>query len=160
MTTEQIPHLTARLADAKVQIAAAKARVDRIQEQTSSEEASGTYPDNQVILGLRSKYLELSTKADDLASRVGPSHSAVVKLRKEMDKARAAIRDEEKRLAGFYVTAYQAARAQSNELAAMVAQLSEEAKTESQAQTALRQLEGTADGLLIYTKAFWNNLIS
>ena len=146
-SNEQLSHLTDRLADVKMQLAEAKARVDRIQQQASSEEASGTYPDNQVILALRSKYLELSTQANELASRVGPDHSAVVKLHKEMDTARAAIQDEEKRLAGFYVSAYQAARTQSNELAAMMAQVSEEARTESQPQTTLRQLEGMADSL-------------
>ena len=70
-----------------------------------------------------------------------------------MNDARAAIRDEEKRLTGSYVTAYQAARAQYDDLAAMVAQLSEEAKTESQAQTSIRELESTADGLLVLYKS-------
>ena len=154
LPTEKIANLTTLLTNAKVRVAEAKARVDRIQEQKGSEEASGTIiPDNQVILGLRSKYLELSTKADEIASRVGPNHLTVVQLRKEMNDARAAIRDEEKRLAGSYVTAYQAARAQYDDLAAMVAQLSEEAKTESQAQTSIRELESTADGLLVLYKS-------
>jgi len=154
LPTEQIPNLTTLLTNAKLQVAEAKGRLDRIQEQTSSEEASGTiFPDNQIILALRSKYLELSTKADELAGRVGPNHLTVVQLRKEMNDTRAAIRDEEKRLAGSYVGAYQAARTQYHDLAAMVAQLSEEAKTESQAQISVRELENTADGLLVLYKS-------
>ena len=154
LPTEQIPNLTTLLTNAKLQVTEAKGRLDRIQVQTGSEEASGTiFPDNQVILALRSKYLELSTKADELASRVGPNHLTVVQFRKEMNETRAAIRDEEKRLAGSYVSAYQAARTQYDDLAAMVAQLSEEAKTESQAQTSVRELENTADGLLVLYKS-------
>ena len=154
MPTEQIPGLTALLTNAKMQVVAAKAQIDHLQERTSSEEVSGAiFPDNQVIAGLRSKYLELSTRADELASRVGPDHRAVVQLRKEMDEARAAIQDEEKRLAGSYVSAYQAARTQNDELAAMVTRLSEEAKTESQAQLPMRELEGTAESLLVLYKS-------
>ncbi len=152
LPTEQIPGLATLLTNAKMQVSAAKAQLDRIQ-QANNEGASGTIvPDNQVIAGLRSKYLELSTKADDLADRVGPDHLAVVQLRKEMNEARAAIRDEEKRLAGSYVSAYQAARTQSDELASMVATLSEQAKTESQAQISMRELESTADSLLVLYK--------
>ena len=154
LPTEQIPNLSTLLTNAKVQVAEAKGRLDRIQELTSREDASGTlFPDNQLILALRSKYLELSTKADELASCVGPRHLTVVQLRKEMNETRAAIRDEEKRLAGSYVTAYQAARTQYDNLAAMVANLSEEAKTESQAQTSVRELESKADGLLVLYKS-------
>ncbi len=150
LPTEQIPNLTVLLTNAKVQVDEAKGRLDRVQELTRREEASGTlFPDNQVILALRSKYLELSTKADDLAGRVGPNHLTVVQLRKEMNQTRAAIRDEEKRLAGSYVSAYQSARTQYDDLAAMVAKLSEEAKTEGQAQISVRELESTADGLLV-----------
>ena len=148
LPTDQIPGLTTLLTNTKMQLAEAKARLSRIQDQTSKEDASGTiFPDNQVIAGLRSKYSELSTRANELAGRVGPDHLAVVQLRKEMADTRAAIRDEEKRLAGSYVSAYQTARTQSDELAAMVAQLSEEAKTQSQGQTALHELEGRADSL-------------
>jgi succinoglycan biosynthesis transport protein ExoP len=145
---EQIAPLTGQLTSARVQLAEAKTRLDYVQEQMSSQDASGTiFPDNQIILGLRSKYLDLSSRAAELASRVGSDHFAVVKLRKEIDETRAAIRDEEKRLAGVYVSAYQTARSQSNELAAIKTQLSDEAKTESQAHIAMRELESKADSL-------------
>jgi succinoglycan biosynthesis transport protein ExoP len=167
LSTEQISGLTTQLTNAKMQVAATKAQLDHIQEANRcllsteaptgsfrtcavNEAASGTlFPDNQVIAGLRSKYLELSTKANELASRVGPHHFAVIQLRKEMDEARAAIRDEEKRTAGSYVTAYQVAQTQNDELAAMVARLSEEARTESEAQIPMRELESTAESLLV-----------
>ncbi len=150
-SSEQLTELTRRLADARAQLVQAKSRADRIQQQTSSEGTAGAiYPDNpenQILSGLRTKYLDLSTQATELAGRVGSNHSAVLKLRKEMEDTRSAMREEEKRVAGFYVAAYQAARTQSTELAAMMQQLSEDARTESQPQTTLRQLESAANTL-------------
>ncbi len=145
LPTEQIVGLTAKLTAARMQVAEAKARLDRVQEQTSSEVEPGLiFPDNPVIAGLRSKYLDLSRRAAELATRVGPDHFAVIKLHKDMDSARAAIRDEEKRLGEV---SYQAARAETTELAAMISQLSEQARMESQAQSTLSGLEGTAESL-------------
>lgn len=146
--TEQIPALTTQLTTARTQLAEAKTRLERIQQQMSSESASGTiFPDSQVITGLRSKYLDLSARAAELASRVGSDHLAVVKLRKEMNEAQIAIRDEEKRLAAIYAGAYEAALTKSNELAAMLGQLSLEANKESQAQITMRELEVKVDSL-------------
>ncbi len=94
---EQIAVLTAKLTATKMQVAEAKARLDRAQEQTSNEEEPGLiFPDNPVIVGLRSKYLDLSRRAAELATRVGPDHFAVVKLHKDMYDARTAIRYEER----------------------------------------------------------------
>ena len=145
LPTEQISVLTDRLTNTKMLLAEAKARLGHVQDQTSAEESLNTiFPDNQIIQGLHSKYLDLSTRAAELASSVGPDHLSVLKLRKEMDEVLASIRDVAKRLAG---SSYLTAKTQSNELSTLVAQLSEEAKRESQAQLKLRELEGTADSL-------------
>ena len=142
---EQIAVLTAKLTATKMQVAEAKARLDRAQEQTSNEEEPGLiFPDNAVIVGLRSKYLDLSRRAAELATRVGPDHFAVVKLHKDMYDARTAIRYEERRLGE---ASYQAAQTENNELAAMISQLSQQARTEGQAQVKLSQLEGAAESL-------------
>jgi polysaccharide biosynthesis transport protein len=153
---EKMAPLTTRLADAKIQLAEAKAQLERIRQQASSEDTSGkSFPDNQVIIGLRSKYLDLSTRAAELISRVGPDHAAVLKIQKEMEESRAAIREEEKRLVEMYLGSYQSSQARSDELAAIVQKLSEEAKTESQALVTLNQLEKTADSL----RESYNNLL-
>ncbi len=145
LPTEQIVELTAKLTAARMQVAEAKARLDRLQAQSSTEDEPGlVFPDNPVIAGLRSKYLDLSRRAAELSSCVGPSHLAVVKLHKDMDDARAAIRDEERRLGEV---SYQAARAKGSELGSMIAQLSQQARTESTAQVTLNELEGAAESL-------------
>ncbi len=145
LPTEQIAALTAKLTASRMQVAEAKARLDRVQGPTSSEEEPGLiFPDNPVIVALRSKYLDLSRRAAELATRVGPDHFAVVKLHKDMDDARAAIRYEERRLGEV---SYQTAQSENTELVALISQLSQQARTESQAQVTLSQLEGAAESL-------------
>ncbi len=144
LPTEQIAVLTAKLTAARMQVAEAKSRLERVQEQTSSEEPGLIFPENPVIIALRSKYLDLSRRAAELASRVGPDHYAVVKLHKDMEDARAAIRSEERRLGE---ASYQSARTETTQLSAMIAELSKQARAESHAQATLSELEGTAESL-------------
>ena len=57
-------------------------------------------PDNPLIMRLRSQYVDLATKANEIETTVGPKHLAVVKIRKQMNELNAAIRGEEERIAG------------------------------------------------------------
>ena len=75
----------------------------------------------------------------------------MVKLHKDMDDARAAIRDEERRLGEV---SYQAARAKGSELGSMIAQLSQQARTESTAQVTLNELKVPQKAFAINTKVF------
>ena len=59
-----------------------------------------TAPDNGLITRLRSDYVDLARKANEIADAVGPDHLAVIKIRKQMDGLNAAMRAEEERLAG------------------------------------------------------------
>jgi succinoglycan biosynthesis transport protein ExoP len=145
---EQIPALNAQMINARAQLAQAKGRVDQIQQRMESEKEPGLiFADSQVILGLRSKYLELSARAAELAKLVGPDHLEVAKIHQEMDRTLSAMRDEERRLAGTYISAYEAARSQTDELAALMAKLTAESKKESQTQSVLHELEGKANSL-------------
>jgi polysaccharide biosynthesis transport protein len=144
-SAEQMAGVSNQLTNAKMHMAEAKARLDRLKEQANSEEAFGMlYPDNPTIVGLRAKYLDLSTRAAELEARVGTDHSAVLKLRKEKDEARSAIREEEKRLTE---NSYQAAQTLTNELTGMMEQLSDQVKGQNKAQGILRELEVRADSL-------------
>jgi polysaccharide biosynthesis transport protein len=57
-------------------------------------------PENSLISRLRSEYVDLARKINELEGAVGPAHLAVVKLRKQMDGLNAVIRDEEERAGG------------------------------------------------------------
>ena len=94
----QIANLNARLLDERVAIAENKARLEHGQHSASDAKSHKTAPDNDVIMKLRSQYLDLGIVATELESRVGPKHLAVVKIRQRMEKLAAAIQDEKERI--------------------------------------------------------------
>ena len=125
----------------------AKARFNRFQQVTKEGIPSGTATEvlnNGVIAKLRGQYLDLAAKANEIESRVGPEHGAVVKLRERMREVRSLIREEEQRIGESYAGEYQIAKARESELKAAMAG---EAKTIDQAQATMRELESAADNL-------------
>src|SRR5262249_12062256 len=102
---------------------------------------------NTELVRLRSQYRELSSKAAEIESIVGPQHIAVVKLRERSDELRKLIQEEERRIADAYATEYQMATVRESEIVATKSQSIGEAETSSQAQVTMRDLESSADTL-------------
>jgi polysaccharide biosynthesis transport protein len=146
-SAEQILGLSTQLANSKVAIAEAKARLDRVQNPAAADKAGATVPDNEMIVKLRLQYRELSERAGEIENRTGPGHIAVVKLRSRMEDINVAIKDEQQRIAVTYAGEYQLANARKDELTATVAQVVKEAGDSSQAQVTMRELESSADTL-------------
>jgi len=158
VNSEQLASLNTQLTNARVAMAEAKARIERIQQQTKDGVPSATVSDvlnSGVIAKLRSQYLDLATKAAEVGSRVGRDHAAVVKLHERMAELRLSIREEEQRIAGSYASEYAIAKARESELAGTLAQLAGEAKTIGQAQVTMRDLESSADSL----RQLYNNFL-
>ena len=145
LTGDQLTSLQSHLAAARVAMAEAKARVDRIK---SSGGLSGPFtPDNELISRLRSQYLELSSRANDIESRVGQGHLAAEKMRSRMVEVSAAIAEEQKRLAGSFQREYELARARYDELAATVSQVVTEEGSNSAVQARIKELDSAAETL-------------
>ena len=146
--SEQLSALNTQLTNARMAMADAKARFDRIQQTISEGVPSATVTDalnNSVIVSLRSQYLDLAARAAEIETRVGPGHMAVAKLHERMNELLLSIRAEEQRLAGSYASEYQIAKARESELAATIAKLVGEATTRSQAQVTMRDIESSSD---------------
>jgi len=128
----QIANLNTRLLDERMALAENRARLEQSAKEVSS---SRTIPDNDVIMKLRSQYLDLGIVATELESRVGPQHLAVAKIRKRMEKLAAAIQEEKDRI---YSVASEPniAKARYEELAAAIDEIQK-----------LRELESNADVL-------------
>lgn len=157
LNSEQLTGLKTQLTQAKMAMAEAKARFDRIQNTISEGSPNATVTDalnNSVIVRLRSQYLDLASKAAELQSRVGAGHIAVVKLHERMGEVHASIRAEEQRIAGSYASEYEIAKARESELAAAVNVLVDEAGTNSQAQVTMRELENSAETIRNLYKNF------
>jgi succinoglycan biosynthesis transport protein ExoP len=156
---ELLSNLKIQLANARTTVTETKERLDRIRRETGEQMTAGMAAEaavnpartgminfaltNTDLVQLRAQYRDLQTKAADVESRVGPQHSAYIKLRDRLDALRGEIRVEEQRISDGYVNEYQIAKAKETELAASVARLSGETDTSGQ----LRELESAADTL-------------
>lgn len=151
LTGDQLTSLHSHLAAARVAMAEAKSRADRI---NASGQMNGPFaPDNDLITRLRAQYLELSSRAKDIESRVGQDHFAAMKMRGRMDEVNAAISEEQKRLAGTFDREYELARARYDELAATVSQVLTEEGSNSGVQARIKELESAAETLrLLYNR--------
>jgi succinoglycan biosynthesis transport protein ExoP len=165
LNTEVLSNLSNQLANARVAVAEAKTRLDRIQQMggesimnvlitdslsnpSAPRQGSISYAlSNSDLVRLRSQYREVTAKATEIESLVGKKHIAVLKLRERIDELRKSIQEEEQRIADSYTVEYQIATARESELAANKAQSIEEAETSSQAQVTMRELESAADTL-------------
>lgn len=144
-TSEMLTNLNSSLAQARVAMADAKARIDRVK---AGGELGGPYaPDNELISRLRTQYLELASRLKDIEGRVGRNHGVPAKMRSRMAEVRDAIAGEQERLAGLVAKEYDVARARYEELTATISQVVVEEGANSGVQTRIRELEGAAETL-------------
>jgi succinoglycan biosynthesis transport protein ExoP len=143
LSGEQLASLQTHMTNARIAMAEAKARMERI---AKDPDASALFaPDNELITRLRSELLDLSVRANDVESRVGKSHQAAVKVRNRMEELREAIATEQKRVAGSFGKNYELARAQYDELSAAMSGAMGEEGANSDAKARMRELESAAD---------------
>lgn len=160
---EQRANLETQLANAQIAAAEAKGRLDRIRQRSGEDvttqmgtdalnnnaKAGMTSPGelfsltNNELIRLRGQYRDLSARAADIESHVGPSHPIALKFRRQADGIQAAIKAEEQRIADSYANEYQVAKARETEIAATVANMAGGTKAGSE----LRELESSAETL-------------
>jgi succinoglycan biosynthesis transport protein ExoP len=164
--SEQLSDLNAQLANARIAVAQAKARLDGINPAGDSKRVSGAGASNNAakagvalnnsdILKLRSELRDVTAKATQAESEFGRNHAAAIKLRKQMDELRASIHDQEQLIADTYANEYETVRARENELASAVAKLVGQVRVDSQAQVKMRELESSAETL----RALYNSVM-
>src|SRR5581483_3742918 len=118
LSSEQLAALQTHLTSARVAMAEAKARMDRINskpEASADYETAGSHAEQALITRLRAQLLDLDARANDIESRVGKDHLAAVKIRKRMEEIREAIANEQRRIAGSFSKDYELARARYDE---------------------------------------------
>ncbi len=145
LSGEQLATLQTHMTNARVAMAEAKARMERI---AKDPDASALFaPDNELISRMRSELLDLSVRAKDIEGRVGKDHLAVVKVHKRMEEVREAIATEQKRVAGTFGKNYELARAQYDELSAAMSRTMGEEGANGDAKARMRELESAAETL-------------
>jgi succinoglycan biosynthesis transport protein ExoP len=148
---QRIGELNSQLVVAHKQTSEAKARLDRIDEvirDDSFDAKTGpTVADtlnNPVITQLRTKYLEFVNREAMYARKYGANHLAVVNLRDQIRDLRGSILEELKRLREGYLSNYEIAKHEEQELEKRLAEAVSRSQPINEAQVPLRELESAA----------------
>lgn len=153
MNEQQLAELNSELIQARASTAAAKARLDRVQQIVASGDvdpeatATATVADtlqNGVINKLRGQYLDNERRAADWAAKYGAGHLAVVGLRNQMAELRHNIFEELKRAAESYKNDYAIAKARGESIQDSLDHIVANSHTTDAARIALRNLESSA----------------
>jgi polysaccharide biosynthesis transport protein len=140
---EQIATLQSHLTSARVAMAEAKARMERV----ASAGENSFVVDDGLITRLRSQLSDLSVRANDFENRVGKDHIATVKVRNQMKDLREAIASEQLRISGSFSKDYELARARYDEISATMTRLMGEEGASGDTQAKIRELESAAETL-------------
>jgi polysaccharide biosynthesis transport protein len=141
---EQLATLQLHLTSARVAMAEAKARMERV---ASAGSENSFVVDDGLITRLRSQLSDLSVRANDFENRVGKDHVATVKVRNQMKELREAIANEQQRISGSFSKDYELARARYDEISATMTRLMGEEGASGDTQAKIRELESAADTL-------------
>jgi polysaccharide biosynthesis transport protein len=148
---QEIAELNSQLGAAHKQTSEAKARLDRIdaviRDDSFDTKTGPTVADtlnNPVITQLRTKYLEVVNREANFARKYGANHLAVVNLREQIRDLRGSILEELKRFRESYLSNYEIAKQEEQELEKRLAKAISRSQPINQAQVPLRELESSA----------------
>jgi succinoglycan biosynthesis transport protein ExoP len=159
---QQLAELNSQLVLAQSQTGEARARFDRVEAvlRSNSPEAtvSATVADtlkNDVIIKLRTQYLETSRREVDWAARYGVNHLAVVNLRNQMQELQNSIRDELRRIAEGYKSDFEIAKQREASVQKQLDDTVALSQVAGKAQVTLRDLESSAQSY----RALYDNFL-
>ncbi len=141
---QQLTELNNQLGVARARTAAAKARLDQVEQVQLSKDEIGAFPDavqSQTISALRSQYAEVMRREAEQMTSLGNRHPAVIEIQAEAERLRHMIDDEVHRIAVSARTEYEGARANEKTLAASLEKLKGNAVTTNEAMVTLRELD-------------------
>ena len=148
---QQMSELNSEIADARKHTSEAKARLDRIDAVIRDESIdSGTNAavkdtlSNPIITQLRGKYLDYVNREANWRRKYGPNHQAVVNLHNQIRDIRVSILEELKRIRESYLSDYEIAKQQEQDLEKRSTELLSQSQTINRAQVPLRDLESSA----------------
>ena len=146
-----ITELNRQLVVAHKQTSETKAHLDRIDAvirddsfDTKTDTTVADALNNPVITQLRTKYFDSVNREAMYARKYGANHLAVVNLRDQIRDLRASILEELKRLREGYLSNYEIAKQEEQELEKRLAETVSRSQSINQAQVPLRELESSA----------------
>ncbi|WP_458760136.1 polysaccharide biosynthesis tyrosine autokinase [Afipia sp. TerB] len=141
---QQVAELNSQWLAAQTNTAAAKARLDRIEQIMRSDVREATVTDtlrSDVVSKLRSQYLDIANREADLSLRYGPNHLAALNLRNQMREIGKSITAELGRLAETYKSDYEIAKQREDDVRKSLDEAVSKSRLTDQAQVQLKELE-------------------
>lgn len=155
LSAEKLANLSSHLAKTHIALVEARARLDRINKLTDEGAPIALFPDNKILLELRSRYLDMSAQLKELEGRVGPNHTAVKEMQKRIADLQNSINEEKERITATYTSEYQLSKDKSAELSAELSKLVKKSEVRYQAQVKMRELESKVETLRnLYNSVF------
>jgi polysaccharide biosynthesis transport protein len=151
MGEQQVAELSSQYVIARAQSAEARARLDRIETVLRADSPDATVNStvgdslqNQVIIKLRSQYLDLANREADWSARYGAHHLAAVNLRNQMAEIRKSVLNELQRIAESYKSDYQIAKQREEGIQKELSDAISRSQETNQAQVTLHELESNS----------------
>jgi polysaccharide biosynthesis transport protein len=149
---QRLTELNSQLTGARTLVAETKAKLDQWDTITRAE---GSDPainasigdlvkSDEVVVRLRTRYLELQNRDEELAAKYGSEHLVVLNLRKQMRQVRTAINAEFQKLRAGLESDYQLAQQREAAIRSELTEATSQSEVANRAQVALRQLEISA----------------
>jgi polysaccharide biosynthesis transport protein len=141
---QQLAEVNTQLILAHAGTAEAKARLERMQQVLREPLESASVADalkNEIIVKLRTQYLEFAAREAIWKKKYGSDHLAVINLRTQMTELRHNIEDEMRKISESYQSDYEIARTREE---AIGKSLSNSVAHTSQASVQLLELESNA----------------
>ena len=152
MTEQQLTDLNSQLTIARAKTSETRARLDRVNaalndsaDMTPINATANEGISNQLIMKLRTQYLDLAAREAAWSEKYGHNHLAVVNVRNDMRNIRASILGELQRLRGAYKSDYEVASEAENLIEKQLQQAIARSQISNEAQVTLRDLETTAE---------------
>jgi succinoglycan biosynthesis transport protein ExoP len=151
ITEQQLTDLNNELTVARAKTLEMQGRLDRVTAALNDPDEMGPINatasealSNQLIVKLRTQYLDLAAREAEWAESYGRKHLAVVSLRNSMRGIRASILDELQRIRESYKSDYEVASEAEKRVEERLRRAIAESHTSNEAQVTLRGLETSA----------------
>ncbi|WP_192363149.1 polysaccharide biosynthesis tyrosine autokinase [Mesorhizobium mediterraneum] len=162
ISDKQLSDLNGQLIEAQADTARASARYQQYKSivESGSDNAfrdaaiSADQPSNSVISTLKTRYLTVAKRQQDIEANFGAEHPQAVALAKEKADISAQIFGELKQLTESYRNEYEVALARETALRANVALAAGKSSIDNQSQVKLRELEQKATALSTLYQTF------
>lgn len=155
LSEQQLSDLNSQLILAQAETANARARYEQFKAIVDGGQENAVLAANvpaeqsrsAVINDMKTRYLNISKRAQDIAERFGGDHAQVVALRRELSELGGQIYRELQQLTEAYKNEYEVALSRENSLRASVGDMAGSSSEAGQALVQLRELEQKAAAL-------------